>query len=129
MEPIATVLFLVALTLFIATGAPAFIALDQSHFPNPTPLLARITAKWYFKAAWLLSMLTALGFMRSALPGLDRLYFGLCESYGKLVGALFLSSWLLASMLAILVASTVLIASTWHVLEKAPKLWKQIRDT
>jgi hypothetical protein len=128
MESIATVAFLVALGLFIATGAPAFIALDQSHFANPNPLLARITSKWYFKATWLLSVFTALGFMRPAFPGLDRLYFGLCENYGKFIGALFLSSWLVASLVAILVASTVIIASTWHALELAPKLWKQIRD-
>lgn len=129
MESIATVAFLVALTLFIATGAPAFIALDQSHFPNPDQRLARVTSKWYFKATWILSAFTALGFLRPAFPGLDRLYYGLCESYGKFVGALFISSWSLACLLAMLVVCTLLVAGAWHALEYGPKLWKQLRDT
>lgn len=129
MEFIATVAFLVALGLFLATGAPAFIALDQSHFPNPDRRLARITSRWYFKATWVLSAFTAVALMRLATPGLDKLYYGLGESYGKFVSALFLSTWLVASMLAILVVSTLVIAGIWHALEYAPKLWKQVRDT
>jgi len=125
----ATVAYLVALMLFISTGAPAFLALDQSHFPNPNRRLAWITSKWYFKAVWLVSVFAAVGLMRPATPGLEVLAASLGESFGSLVSAAFVGTWLVASLVAILVASTLVIAGAWHALEYAPKLWQRVNQT
>lgn len=124
----ATVAYLVALMLFISTGAPAFIALDQSHFPNPNRRLAWITSKWYFKAVWLISAFAGIGLMRPAAPGLETLQVSLNNSFGSIVSSLFVATWLVASLVAILVASTLVIAGVWHAMEYAPKLWQRVRQ-